>query len=117
MKEKLKAYFTSDVFYNTATYIADKILDITEPLIKQWLGTVIGQRWLKWLTDVLVSRFYDQILRVLTTVGIIRLGYYYDVHDAENSIKKLHKAEDANDDELYMRTLNDALRTNRLPKP
>jgi len=117
MKEKLKAYFTSEVFYKTAKYIADKLLDITEPMIKQWLGTYVGGRFLKWFTDVLVTRFYDQIVRVLTRVGVIRLGYMFDDAQADRVVIRLQLAEESNDEDLYMRTLNDALRGSKLPKP
>lgn len=72
---------------------------------------------MKWFTDILVTRFYDQTIRVFTRVGIIRLGYHYDENDADNIIKKLNQAEAENNDEIYMRTLNDALRSNRVPKP
>lgn len=72
---------------------------------------------MKWLTDILITRFYDQTIRVFTRVGVIRLGYMFDDSHADRVIIRLQLAEEANDEELYMRTLNDALRGGKLPKP
>lgn len=115
MKNPFK--LSSEKLYELMKIIGDGLVNLSEEFVKQWLGTEMGGRFMKWLTDILVTRFYDQTIRVFTRVGVIRLGYYYDEHDAANIIKKLNQAEEANDDELYMRTLNDALRANRVPKP
>ena len=106
MKDKLKKLFSSESVYSILKVIGDFIVNSTEVLFKQWLGTVIGQRFLKWLTDILISRFYDTIIVPLMRVGVIRLGYYYDVNSAEEKIKKLKLAEDSNDVDEYLRTLN-----------
>jgi len=117
MKEKFKAYFTSEVFYTLLKKIGDTLVDMTEPLLKQWLGTVVGQRWLKWFTDIIVTRFMDQIVRVIMRVGAVRAGYIFDDSRADRIVIRLQTAEENNDEDLYMRTLNDALRSNKLPKP
>lgn len=115
MKSPFK--LSSEKFYELMKIIGDALVNMSEEFIKQWLGTQVGGRFMKWLTDILVTRFYDQTIKVFTRVGVIRLGYYYDEHDAANVIKKLKQAEEANDEDLYMRTLNDALRAGRVPKP
>lgn len=97
--------------------VGDILVDMTEPLLKQWLGTVVGQRWLKWATDIIVSRFYDSVVKVLLRVGAVRAGYIFDDSHADRIIIRLQTAEETNDEELYMRTLNDALRGGKLPKP
>jgi hypothetical protein len=107
---KIFKSLSSDTFYKLISVLANGVLDISEGFLKQWLGTVIGGRFVKWFTDILVKRFADQLARPIIMLGVIRLGYYYDVHDAKNKIKKLENAEDANDEELYIRTLNDILR-------
>lgn len=94
--------------------IGDFFVNVTEEVLKQWLGTTVGQRFLKWFTDILVTRFYDKIVEPIVRVGVVRMGYYYDVNDAEEKIKKLKKAEDSNDSDAYRRALNDAFR--KLPK-
>lgn len=109
MNDKFKKLFTSDRFYGVVKAIANFGINSTETMLKEWLGTVIGQRMLKWLIDILITKFYDQIIDPIIRVGVIRVGYYYDVHDAKDKIKKLKNAEDANDKELYLRTLNDIL--------
>lgn len=110
MKDKLKKLFNSENFYSFTKVIGDYIVNITEPMLKQFIGTYVGGRFLKWFTDILISRFYDTIVIPLIRVGVIRIGYYYDVRESEIIIRKLHEAEQANDDDLYMRTLNDALK-------
>jgi hypothetical protein len=107
---KIFKSLSSETFYKLISTLANGILNISEEFLKQWLGTVMGGRFLKWFTDILVKRFADQLVRPIIMLGVIRLGYYYDVHDAKNKIKKLENAEDANDEELYIRTLNDILR-------
>ena len=97
----------SETFYKVIRVIGDFLVDVTEKVLKEWLGTVIGQRFLKWITDILISRFFDTIIQPLIRVAVVRVGYYYDVNDAEDKIKKLKKAEDSNDVDEYLRTLND----------
>lgn len=117
MKNILKKIFSGEAFYTMAKTVADLLVTMTEEMIKQWLGTVIGGRFMKWLTDILVTKFYDQTIRVFTRVGVIRLGYMFDDSRADRVVLRLQLAEEANDEELYMRTLNDALRGSKLPKP
>lgn len=106
----MKKIFSSESVYSFLKIIGDYIVNITEGIVKQWLGTQVGGRFLKWLTDIIVTRFYDTIVIPLMRVSVIRLGYYYDIHDAENKIKKLKIAEDSNDVDEYLRTLNDVFR-------
>lgn len=117
MKDKFKYLFSSEPFYQMLKKVADILVSMTEELLKQWLGTYVGGRFMKWLTDILVTKFYDQTIRIFTRVGVIRLGYIFDDRHADKIIIKLQTAEEANDEELYMRTLNDALRGSKLPKP
>ena len=100
----------SEIFYKLVRILGDFLVNVTEKILKEWLGTVIGQRFLKWLTDILVTRFYDTIIEPIVRVGVIRAGYYYDKNDAENKIKKLNKAEESGDVDEYLRTLNDVFR-------
>jgi len=116
MKNIFKKLFSGEAFYTMLKSVGDTLVDMTEPLLKQWLGTVVGQRWLKWATDILVSRFYDTVVKVLLRVGTVRAGYIYDDSRADRIVIRLQTAEESNDEELYMRTLNDALRGSKLPK-
>lgn len=100
----------SNKFYSVVKSISNTLLDISEPALKQWLGTVIGQRFLKWFTDIIIKRFFIEIAEPIMRVGVIRVGYYYDVNEAKDKIKKLKNAEDANNEELYIATLNDIRR-------
>lgn len=100
----------SDKFYNLLKSISNVILGVSEEFLKQWLGTVIGQRVLKFIIDFLVSRLFSEVVEPLMRVGVIRAGYYYDINDAQEKIKKLKNAEDSNDKKLYIDTLNSILR-------
>lgn len=104
------SFISSETFYKIIKILGDFIVNVTEKLLKEWLGTVIGQRFLKWLTDILVTRFYDKVVEPLMRVSVVRIGYYYDLNDVDNKIKKLKKAEDSNDVDEYLRTLNDVFR-------
>lgn len=110
----MKNFLSSDSFYKLIKIIGDFLVNASEQVVKQWLGTVIGQRFFKWLTDILITRFYDSIIEPLMRVGVVRVGYYYDLKDAENKIKKLKKAEASNDLEEYLRTLDDVFGTRKL---
>lgn len=110
MKDKFKKWFTSDIFYKIISVFGNFIVDVAEGIIKQWLGTVVGQRFFKWFTDKLTEKFFDQTIRVWTMVGTIRAGYMYDDSRADRIVIRLLEADEANDEDLYMRTLNDALR-------
>ena len=100
----------SDKIFKTITTILDAIIGMIEGILKQWLGTVIGQRFLKWLTDILVTRFFDTIVEPLMRVGVVRVGYYFDLKDSKDRIKKLKAAEDSNNEQVYYDTLNDVFR-------
>lgn len=100
----------SDKLYKFLKFISGNLLNVLEEFLKQWLGTVIGQRFLKFFIDFLVKRLFSQVVEPLMRVGVIRVGYMYDLHDAQNKIKKLEAAEASNNEELYIRTLNDILR-------
>jgi hypothetical protein len=117
MKNLFKKLFSGEAFYSMVKTVGDLLVNMTEQLIKQWLGTVVGGRFMKWLTDIMVTKFYDETIRIFTRVGVIRLGYHFDDSRADRVIIRLQLAEEANDEELYMRTLNDALRGGKLPKP
>jgi hypothetical protein len=117
MKNIFKKIFSGEAFYTMIKTVADLLVNMTEGVIKQWLGTVIGGRFMKWFTDILVTKFYDQTIRIFVRVGVIRLGYSFDDSHADRVVIRLQLAEEANDEELYMRTLNDALRGIKLPKP
>jgi len=110
MKNIFKKIFSGEAFYAVLDKCSTILLDIGEEALKQWLGTVIGMRFTKWFTDTLVKRFGSQLVRPLTAIYVIKFGYYFDDNAADNKIKKLERAEDANDEEYYMRTLNDILR-------
>lgn len=110
MKDIFKKIFSGEAFYTLLSKVSNIILDMSEEVLKQWLGTVIGGRFLKWFTDILIKRFSAELVKPIIALGVIRLGYYYDEKDAENKIKKLKQAEDANDEDYYLRTLNDVLR-------
>lgn len=113
----MKKFFTSEGFYSILKSVTNFTFNTCEVALKEWLGTVIGQRFLKWFTDLIITKFFDTLVEPIVRVAVIRVGYYYDKHEASIIIRKLNEAEEANDEELYMRTLNDALRGSKLPKP
>ncbi len=101
---------TSDQFYTFIKKFSGLLTQILEEFIKQFLNTQVGQYFFKWFIDFIVTKFFDQLVKPIMRVAIIKVGYYYDVHDAENRIKKLKTAEESNDEDLYYRTLNDVLK-------
>lgn len=86
------------------------LVNASEEVVKQWLGTQIGLRFFKWFTDIIISRFWNTIVEPFMRVAAVRVGYYYDVNDSDNKFKKLKKAEDSNDVDEYLRALNDVFR-------
>lgn len=106
----MKKFFSSESFYKIISVTGNFVVDATETVAKEWLGTVIGQRFLKWFTDIIVTRFFDTIAEPFMRVAAVRMGYYYDRSDAVDKFKKLKKAEDSNDVDEYLRTLNDVFR-------
>ena len=106
-------FLNSEKFYSLVSILGNFIVNSSEELVKQWLGTVVGQRFLKWFTDIIVSKFWDSFVEPLMRVGAVRAGYEYDKNNAEERFKKLKKVEGTTDEELYLRTLNDTF--NRVP--
>jgi len=102
--------FSSDTYFNIITKISEGVIGMVEEVVKQWVGTAIGQRWLKWFTDILITRFGDTIVKPAMRVWLVREGYRYDQADAKDRIKKLKAAEGSNDEQVYYDTLNDVFR-------
>jgi len=62
---------SSEKFYSLVSVVGNFVVNSSEEVVKQWLGTVIGQRFLKWVTDIIVSKFWDSIVERLVSLKAI----------------------------------------------
>ena len=100
----------TDKIYSITKRISDTLLNVLEKLSKEFVGTYVGQRFLKFITDFIVSRLFKEVAEPMMRVGVIKLNYYFDVNDSKNRIKRLVVAKESENEDLYRSTLNDIVK-------
>ena len=100
----------SETFYKLLKASSNFLLTVLEKLLKAYLNTTLGQGSLKWFINFIVKRLRKEVAEPIMAVSLIKINYYYDTKDADNKVKRLIKAHESENEDLYYTTLNDILK-------
>lgn len=77
--------------------------------IKVYLNTQLGQGSLKKIVNWLADNLYEQTMKPILEILLVRVGYKYDVREGQVFIERLKKAEEEGNAEDYNSTVDDIL--------
>lgn len=98
---------SSDKFYKFLQKILNVFNLVAKSFAKTYLNTVVGQGTLKKVVNWLVDNAYDQSVKPMLEILLVRVGYAYDVREGKIFIERLKEARESGNAQDWNTTVDD----------